>query len=129
MGGIRPGRHRRSPPARAGGRPRYTAWKLAALALDGVCSFSVVPLRAAAITGMLAIGACVVFALYAVYMRVFAGTVPVGFTASLLVTTFLSGVQLLFLGVIGEYPRQDLRRGERPSVVTSWPKSWAAADG
>jgi hypothetical protein len=31
------------------------------------------------------------------------GAVPAGFTASLLVLTFLSGVQLLFLGVIGEY--------------------------
>ena len=109
--------HRR---ARAGGRPKYTAWKLAALALDGVCSFSVVPLRAAAITGMLAIAACVVFALYAVYMRVFAGTVPVGFTASLLVTTFLSGVQLLFLGVIGEYLGRIYGEAKgRPSYVVA----------
>ena len=43
------------------------------------------------------------FSLYAVYMRVVSGTVPIGFTANLVVMTFLSGVQLLFLGIIGEY--------------------------
>ena len=43
------------------------------------------------------------FALYAVYVRLVSGAVAEGFTASLLVMTFLSGVQLFFLGVIGEY--------------------------
>lgn len=89
--------------ARAAGRPKYTVWKLFQLALDGVCSFSIVPLRAAALTGLAAIAAAVVFSIYAVYKRVVVGSVPTGFTASLLVMTLLSGVQLLFLGVIGEY--------------------------
>ena len=73
------------------------------LALDGVCSFSTVPLRAAALTGLAAIAAAAVFSIYAIYMRIESGTVPAGFTASLVVMTLLSGVQLLFLGVIGEY--------------------------
>ena len=82
---------------------RYTTWKLIQLALDGICSFSTVPLRAAALTGLVAIVASVAFSIYAVYVRIVVGAVPVGFTASLIVTTLLSGVQLLFLGVIGEY--------------------------
>jgi polyisoprenyl-phosphate glycosyltransferase len=89
--------------ARAAGRPKYTTWKLMQLALDGICSFSTVPLRAAALTGFIAIVAACAFSIYAVYMRIASGTVPVGFTASLIITTLLSGVQLLFLGVIGEY--------------------------
>ncbi len=89
--------------ARAAGRPKYTTWKLMQLALDGICSFSTVPLRAAALTGLVAIVAACLFSIYAVYMRIASGTVPVGFTASLIITTLLSGVQLLFLGVIGEY--------------------------
>jgi dolichol-phosphate mannosyltransferase len=89
--------------ARFAGKPKYTTWKLIKLALDGVCSFSIVPLRAAAVTGLLAIAASAVFAMYALYVRLVAGTAPVGFTASLLIMTFLSGVQLLFLGIIGEY--------------------------
>ena len=39
---------------------------------------------------------------YAIYVRLAVGQVPEGFTASLLIMTFLSGVQLLFLGVIGD---------------------------
>jgi dolichol-phosphate mannosyltransferase len=89
--------------ARFAGTPKYTTWKLMKLALDGICSFSIVPLRAAALTGLIAIAATGAFALYALYMRIVVGTSPTGFTASLLVITFLSGVQLLFLGVIGEY--------------------------
>jgi dolichol-phosphate mannosyltransferase len=89
--------------ARAGGRPKYTTWKLIKLAVDGICSFSIVPLRAASVSGLVAIAVSIAFALYAVYVRVAVGQAPAGFTASLLIMTFLSGVQLLFLGIIGEY--------------------------
>lgn len=89
--------------ARASGKPKYTTWRLIQLAVDGICSFSIVPLRAATLTGLVAIAAAVAFSLYAIYVRVVVGAVPVGFTASLVVMTGLSGVQLLFLGVIGEY--------------------------
>jgi glycosyltransferase involved in cell wall biosynthesis len=89
--------------ARAGGRPKYTVWRLMQLALDGICSFSILPLRAATLTGLFAIAGAVVFCVYALFQRVAVGAVPAGFTASLVVMTWLSGVQLLFLGVIGEY--------------------------
>ena len=89
--------------ARAAGKAKYTTWKLMKLAADGVCSFSIVPLRAAAVTGLVAIAGSIAFSAYAVYVRVAVGQVPPGFTASLVIMTFLSGVQLLFLGVIGEY--------------------------
>jgi dolichol-phosphate mannosyltransferase len=89
--------------SRAGGEPKYTTWALVQLALDGICSFSIVPLRAATLTGVATIVLTVAFAIYAVYRRLVVGAVPVGFTASLVVMTLLSGVELLFLGVIGEY--------------------------
>lgn len=89
--------------ARAAGTPKYTTWKLMKLAVDGVCSFSIVPLRAAAVTGLIAICGSVAFSVYSVWLRLAVGHVPAGFTASVVIMTFLSGVQLLFLGVIGEY--------------------------
>ncbi len=92
---------RRGP--RAGGKAKYTTWRLIQLALDGICSFSIVPLRIATLAGIAAIALAGAFALYAVYARVVVGAVPAGFTASLVIMTLLSGVQLLFLGVIGEY--------------------------
>ncbi len=89
--------------ARAAGRPKYSVLKLVQLAIDGICSFSTVPLRAAMYIGLLAVALSSVFSIYTIYSRFVGSSVPVGFTAALLVTTFLSGVQLMFLGVIGEY--------------------------
>ena len=90
-------------PARFAGTPKYTTLRLIKLALDGICSFSVIPLRAAALTGLVTLSGAVAFSIYAVYVRLAVGAVPEGFTASLVVMTFLAGVQLFFLGVIGEY--------------------------
>jgi len=106
--------------ARAAGQAKYTTWKLIKLALDGICSFSIVPLRAAALFGMLAIAAAGAFAIYALYVRLVIGAVPEGFTATLLVLTFLSGVQLLFLGVLGEYIGRVYAEAKgRPSYVVA----------
>ena len=89
--------------ARAAGEPKYNAWKLLKLASDGIFAFSVVPLRAAALLGLLAIGASVAYALYAVWAKFFLDRSPQGFTALTILITFLGGFILLFLGVIGEY--------------------------
>jgi dolichol-phosphate mannosyltransferase len=106
--------------ARAGGRAKYTTWKLIKLALDGICSFSIVPLRAAAMFGLMAIVAATAFSIYALYVRLIVGRVPEGFTATLLVLTFLSGVQLLFLGVLGEYIGRVYAEAKgRPSYVVA----------
>jgi hypothetical protein len=106
--------------ARAAGRPKYTTWKLMKLAIDGICSFSVVPLRAAALTGLVAILLSAAFSCYAVYMRLVVGKVPEGFTANLLVMWFLAGVQLFFLGVIGEYLGRLYGEAKaRPSYVVA----------
>jgi dolichol-phosphate mannosyltransferase len=89
--------------ARHAGRSKYSAGRLMMLALDGLVSFSVAPLRAAAALGLLAIGGTTLFAAYAVYVRLIGGRTTEGFTMLIVVMTFMSGVQLLFLGVIGEY--------------------------
>jgi polyisoprenyl-phosphate glycosyltransferase len=89
--------------ARAAGTPGYTPRKLLKLALDGIFAFSTAPLRAASIVGAVATGAATLFAIYAIWVRLIDGQSPRGFTALIIVITFFSGVQLLFLGVIGEY--------------------------
>jgi dolichol-phosphate mannosyltransferase len=89
--------------ARAAGKSSYTPAKLLRLAFDGIFAFSMAPLRAAALLGLAAIGGSLIFAAYAVYVKFVLGRSPVGFTALILVLTFFSGVQLLSLGVIGEY--------------------------
>ena len=89
-------------PARHAGRTKYNPIKLLMLAFDGIFAFSIVPLRAAAILGMAAIGLSGLFSLYSLYAKFWLGS-PMGFTAIILVVTFLSGVNLFFLGIIGEY--------------------------
>ena len=88
--------------ARHAGRTKYSALKLLKLASDGVFAFSIVPLRAASILGAMAIGFSGLFSLYSVYAKFWLHS-PQGFTALILVITFLSGVNLFFLGIIGEY--------------------------
>jgi len=88
--------------SRHAGRSKYSPLKLLKLASDGIFAFSIVPLRAAAIVGAMAIALSSVFALYALYARFWLHS-PQGFTALILAITFLSGVNLFFLGIIGEY--------------------------
>jgi len=88
---------------RHSGRSKYGLLKLVKLASDGIFAFSIVPLRAAALLGTLAIGASALFAVYSLLVRLFMSQTPRGFTALVFLITFLSGVLLLFLGIIGEY--------------------------
>lgn len=90
-------------PHRPSGRSKYSLLKLLRLAFDGIFAFSVVPLRAASALGALTVAGSILYALYAIYVRLFLNRSPSGFTALIVAVTFLSGVQLLFLGVIGEY--------------------------
>jgi dolichol-phosphate mannosyltransferase len=85
------------------GTSKYGMIRLIRLALDGVFAFSVAPLRAAAVIGLMTIAASLLFALYSVYVRLFLGRSPPGFTALVVAMALLAGIQLLFLGVIGEY--------------------------
>src|SRR5436190_17066925 len=88
---------------RHSGGSKYGLLKLLKLASDGIFAFSIVPLRAATILGVLAIGMSALYAVYALYVKLFLEQSPVGFTALVFLISFLSGVLLLFLGIIGEY--------------------------
>jgi polyisoprenyl-phosphate glycosyltransferase len=88
--------------ARHAGRTKYSPLKLLKLASDGIFAFSIVPLRAAAVLGAGAIFLSFLFALYSLYAKFWMHS-PQGFTALLLAMTFFSGVNLFFLGIIGEY--------------------------
>ena len=88
---------------RFAGSTHYGSLKLLKLASDGLFSFSIVPLRAAALLGVLAIVLSGAFSLYTLYAKLVLDRAPAGFTSIMLFLSFLSGVHLFFLGVIGEY--------------------------
>jgi dolichol-phosphate mannosyltransferase len=89
--------------ARHSGKSKYSLIRLVKLATDGVFAFSIVPIRAAALVGTFAMFVCILYVAYAVYAKVFLQRSPQGFTALLVAVTFLSGIVLFFLGIIGEY--------------------------
>lgn len=106
--------------ARAAGKPSYTLRKLFGLGSDGIFAFSIAPLRAAWLFGAVAAALAALYALYAIFQRLFLGTSPQGFTALIVAITFFAGVQLLFLGLIGEYLGRvyDETKGRPHFIVT-----------
>ena len=88
---------------RAGGQSKYSYKALIRLALDGLFAFSTIPIRAAMFLGACGVGVAVLYSLWAVFAKVVLNQSPQGFTAIILVVTFLSGMNLFFMGVIGEY--------------------------
>ena len=89
---------------RAAGQPQQTFRRLVRYALDGVFSFSYLPLRLLTYTGIFIgfIGFCL--GLYYVIKRlVDIETAPTGFTTLAALVLFLGGVQLIGIGVLGEY--------------------------
>jgi dolichol-phosphate mannosyltransferase len=88
---------------RHSGKSKYSLMRLLKLAFDGIFAFSIVPIRAAAIAGAFVMFLSTVFVLYAIYAKLVLHESPQGFTALFVAISFLSGIILFFLGVIGEY--------------------------
>jgi dolichol-phosphate mannosyltransferase len=88
---------------RAGGQSKYSYRALIRLALDGFFAFSATPIRAAMLLGACSIFAAILYALWVVFERLFLHEAPQGFAAIIVIVTFLSGMNLFFMGVIGEY--------------------------
>jgi dolichol-phosphate mannosyltransferase len=105
-------------PARLRGESKYTLRKLVRLAVDGLLAFSSVPLRLASVLGFLTTIAAVLYLLVAIAAKVFGGTVPAGWTSIIFVQLILGGVQLLMIGVVGEYLASTYQEAKRrPTYV------------
>lgn len=88
---------------RAAGETKWNYVKLANLAIDGITSFTTAPLRISSILGTLVSIAAFIYILYLVIRTIFFGTDLAGYPSMMAVILFLGGVQLLSLGVMGEY--------------------------
>jgi glycosyltransferase involved in cell wall biosynthesis len=88
---------------RHSGKSKYNMMRLLKLAFDGIFAFSIVPIRAAALFGAIVMFLSSLFIVYSIYIRLVLHKSPQGFTALIVAITFLSGIIVFFLGVIGEY--------------------------
>jgi len=89
--------------SRHSGIPKYTLRKLISLAFSGYIGFSAMPLRAAAWLGILSASAGFATALWTIVSKITGFPSPWGWASIMAVILFVGGVQLIVLGVIGEY--------------------------
>lgn len=89
--------------ARVAGRSKFNLWRLWNFALEGVTSFSTAPLRVATYLGVLTAVLAFVYALWVVIKAMLWGDPVAGWPTMMTVILLLGGVQLMALGVIGEY--------------------------
>jgi glycosyltransferase involved in cell wall biosynthesis len=106
---------------RAAGNSKYTLTRMISLALRGITSFSVAPLRFVAAVGLLVTVFAFVMSLYALTrVLIFADAVP-GWASTVIAVYFLGGVQLFCLGVVGEYVgRIYIETKRRPRFIVEY---------
>jgi dolichol-phosphate mannosyltransferase len=89
--------------ARQAGKPKFTFTRLVYLALDGLVSFSYIPLRLITMLGFGVSLLSIVIAVFYAVKKLTVGLNPPGFATLIVAIFFLAGMQLITIGVIGEY--------------------------
>jgi dolichol-phosphate mannosyltransferase len=104
--------------ARNAGKSKYSLSKLVKLALDGVVSHSFIPLHLVSQIGIFISLCALIGMVYLVWARLAGHKIPVGWTSLIVLILFLGGVQLLALGILGEYfARMFEEVKQRPQFV------------
>ncbi|MNX24302.1 hypothetical protein D3C86_543190 [compost metagenome] len=88
---------------RFAGESKYPLRKMLAFAVDGILSFSSKPLRTATMLGFFTSGLAILGILYSIVVRLFTSNWVSGWAMTFIAILFMGGVQLLCLGVMGEY--------------------------
>ncbi len=105
-------------PARSYGKSTFNLARLVELGIEGITAFSVKPLRLATLLGFAIAAGTGLYALYIFWLAISNQTPIPGYASLLITVLFLGGLQLLFLGVIGEYlGRVLLEAKSRPNYV------------
>ena len=106
--------------ARYAGKTGYTFRKMIRLALDGITSFSNLPLKFATFAGFFVSGIAFIMILYALYSRFISKDYVPGWTSLMLAVLFIGGVQLICIGIIGEYiSRMSSNVRNRPLYIVN----------
>jgi len=89
--------------ARAAGESKYPLWKMLKFGAEGVTSFSAVPLKLITVLGLVVSLASFATAVWALSIRLFSRSAVPGWTSTVVPLYFLGGLQLLCLGIVGQY--------------------------
>lgn len=88
---------------RAAGETKWNYWRLWNFALEGITSFSDIPLKMSTYLGILTSSTAFIYGIYFLFRTLIYGNPVAGYPSLILVVLFLGGVQLICLGIIGEY--------------------------
>ena len=89
--------------ARFAGKPQMSLTRLVNLALDGIFSFSKAPLRLGIYVGLFSALLAFIGTAYVIYAKIFTDRAIIGWTSVMLAITFLGGMILVTIGIVGEY--------------------------
>lgn len=89
--------------ARAAGTTKFTGWKLWNFALEGFTSFSTLPLRVWTYIGSFVAGAAFIYAFFLIIRTLVSGIAVPGYASLLTAVLMLGGIQLIGIGILGEY--------------------------
>ncbi|WP_075185811.1 glycosyltransferase family 2 protein [Teredinibacter haidensis] len=90
-------------PERAEGETKFNMWKLWNFAISGIASFSTMPIRLGIYLGLMISAASFVYGLFIITKTLFMGIDVPGYASMMVAVLFLGGIQLFFLGLLGEY--------------------------
>jgi len=101
---------------RAAGKTKWNYGTLINLSIDGLTSFTTTPLRFAAVMGILVSLAGFIYMLAIIIKTIIYGIDVPGYSSTMVVILFLGGIQLIFLGVIGEYLGRTFNESKRRPI-------------
>jgi polyisoprenyl-phosphate glycosyltransferase len=107
-----------SPGERKFGKTKYSVKKMFSLAITGITSFSIKPLRISIIFGLILSVIAIAYMMYALYIGLFTEKAIEGWTSVIVSVLFIGGLQLLMLGIIGEYlGKLFIENKKRPNYI------------
>ena len=113
--------------ARFAGKTKWNYWKLWNLAIEGVTSFSIIPLKLATYLGFSIALFAFCYGLFIVGKAIFFGEIVRGFPTMMALMLLLGGVQLIVLGLIGEYLGRIFNETKQRPLYLLESVSWSAA--
>lgn len=104
---------------RVAGKTTWSFFGLLSYAIEGIVSFSVAPLKLASILGSLISSGTFIYAIYVIVRTLILGKDVPGYASLLCIILFLGGIQLISIGIIGEYlSRTYMEVKNRPNYIT-----------
>ncbi len=108
------------PEKRSSGETKYTLAKMLRLALSGLLGFSILPLRLVTLIGFLISLASFIYGFYAIFIRIFSQEAVSGWASVMTGVYFLGGIQLICIGICGEYiGRIFMQTKKRPHYIVA----------